>query len=793
MTYSRRLLLIITLINLFVTLLAAVSAFQGYRQYQERARITTHNLAAALESHLADAIRRADISLLALSDMHEHEQMEAAHLNQHIELMRSRLPEVEAIRITDRDGNLILGTGVAPAKRINLADRPHFIRLRDEPGDELLLSKPQISRVNNKWVIVMARRTTRTDGSFNGMIFATVTLEYFTHLFSRLDLGFNGVAFLRDVDMGLIARYPIINTPDIQVGKPFATPELAALLAAGKTQGSYYSGATPDKIDRMLSFRKLEHYPMFAVIGMAADDYLAPWRSDTQRLAILILLFITGSAYVFRIQHGAWLRQQEDHATIERQEALYHELVEDTPVMVMRYQPDTSISFANTAFAAFLGTSADALVGRRWLEFLPEAADQASTRTRIDALTPAQPSASSVVYRMLARDGQTHWTQWIDRAIFDTNGRLMHLQSVGEDITERKRSRDIQATRLRLMEYASDHSVHELLVATLDEAGALSESPIGFYHFLAPDQKTLALQAWSTRTLKEYCHAEGDGRHYNIDEAGVWVEAIRERRPIIHNDYAALPNKRGLPPGHAVVLREMVVPVFRKGLIVAILGVGNKPTPYTEYDLQTVALLADLAWDIVEGKRLEAELVEMATTDFLTGLLNRRNFLSAMENELNRLKRFDIPRAAVLMLDLDHFKRVNDSYGHAAGDAVLKHFAGLIRAELRKVDNGGRLGGEEFAILLLGAELDAAQAFAERLRKTVDVTPLEFENQPIAITVSIGIAMLSPDDNGPDDALMRADKALYEAKHSGRNRVCCAPSREESPHGHPQAADPAAH
>lgn len=665
MSYSRRLLLTIILINLFVTLLAVVSSYQGYRQYQERAQMTTQNLVAALESNLADAIRRTDISLQSLADMHEHERMDAAHFNHHIELIRARLPEVEAIRITDRDGNLILGTGVLPHKHINLADRPHFILLRDHPGEHLQLSKPQISRVNNNWVIVMARRTERADGHFNGMIFATVTLDYFTHLFARLNLGPKGVVFLRDEDMGLIARHPVIDSPEMQIGKVFTSPELATLLAAGQSAGSYQSSISPDKTERMISFRKLEHFPMVAFVGLAADDYLAPWRSDTQRLAILILLFSAGSAYAYRIQHRAWQRQEEDHA--------------------------------------------------------------------------------------------------------------------------------IKATRLRLMEYAATHGVHELLVATLDEASALVGSPIGFYHFLAPAQKTLALQAWSTRTLQTYCHAAGEGRHYNIDEAGIWVEAIRARRPVIHNDYAALPNKCGLPPGHAEVLREMVIPVFRKGLIVAILGVGNKPTPYTEHDLQTVALLADLAWDIVEGKRLEAELVEMATTDFLTGLLNRRNFLSTMENELNRLKRFDIPRAAVLMLDLDHFKRVNDTHGHAAGDAVLKHFAGLIHAQLRKVDRGGRLGGEEFAILLLGAELDAAQVFAERLRKTVADTPLDFAGRSIGVTVSIGIAMLSPDDAGPDAAINRADQALYNAKHSGRNRVCSAPAEEETPHADPRATDPATH
>jgi len=176
------------------------------------------------------------------------------------------------------------------------------------------------------------------------------------------------------------------------------------------------------------------------------------------------------------------------------------------------------------------------------------------------------------------------------------------------DITERKRINGIQTARLRLLEYAASHSLKELLVAALDEAGALTDSPIGFFHFLDADQKSLSLQVWSTRTTREFCTAAGEGSHYNIDNAGVWVECVRQQRPVIHNDYAALPDRHGFPPGHAVVLREMVVPVFRKGLVVAILGVGNKATPYLDADLETVTKLADLAWDIVEGMRADAEL-----------------------------------------------------------------------------------------------------------------------------------------------------------------------------------------
>lgn len=776
MSYLRKLTASVFLINAFVIVLAATSAYQGYRQYQERAEVTTQNLAYALESNLVNAIQRVDVSLLALLDIYASQRTlsggGAALLNRQIEQIRLRLPEVDAIRITDRHGVLIYGSGVDPAAKLSLADRHHFKQLRDDPGAALVVSQPQVSRINEKWVLVLARRVNQPDGGFGGMIFAAVTLDYLTRYFAALDLGPGGAVALRDNEQRLIARYPELKTVGLAVGQKFAAPELRALLAAGKTAGTYFTRVGSGNTARTATFRKLGDYPLYTTVGVATTDYLAAWRSDTSRLAILVTLFLLASLYAAKIQYRSWQRRQEFNATLLRQEALYHELVEDTPVMVARYRPDTTITFANTAYAEFFGAAPGELVGRPWLDFIPDETDRAAARERIAALTPDQPALSSVQHRVLGKDGQTHWTQWTDRAFFDAAGTLTHLHSVGEDITERRRLRNIQEARLRLMEYAIDHSLKELLVATLDEAGVLTESPVGFYHFLEADQKTLALQAWSTRTSSEYCKAAGEGRHYDIDQAGVWVEAIRKRQPVIHNDYAALPNKHGLPPGHAVVLREMVVPVFRKGLIVAVLGVGNKSTAYTDNDMQIVAQLADLAWDFAEGKRLEAELVESATTDFLTGLFNRRNCIARMDTELARFKRFDIPRATVLMLDLDHFKRVNDEFGHAVGDAVLRHFAAIVRAELRKIDTGGRLGGEEFAILLVGADLTAAAVFAERLRNKVADTPLVHEGQAIPVTVSIGIAALDAGDASSETTLMRADAALYDAKRGGRNRVC---------------------
>lgn len=178
--------------------------------------------------------------------------------------------------------------------------------------------------------------------------------------------------------------------------------------------------------------------------------------------------------------------------------------------------------------------------------------------------------------------------------------------------------------------------------------------------------------------------------------------------------------------------------------------------------------------DITERKQREAELLQMATVDYLTGLPNRRQFLARLEEEHARMQRIKSLRAAVLMLDLDHFKTVNDSYGHAAGDHYLRHFAELIRGELRKIDAAGRLGGEEFAIILPGADTAAAEVFAERLRLKVAGTPLALKDQVVRMTVSIGVAAMQAQEANADAALADADRALYRAKKDGRNRVAVA-------------------
>ncbi|MBV2132403.1 diguanylate cyclase [Pseudomonas sp. MAP12] len=177
--------------------------------------------------------------------------------------------------------------------------------------------------------------------------------------------------------------------------------------------------------------------------------------------------------------------------------------------------------------------------------------------------------------------------------------------------------------------------------------------------------------------------------------------------------------------------------------------------------------------DVTDRKRIEAELQEFATIDFLTQLPNRRHFMTHIEAELARIRRSAGGCAAVLMCDMDHFKAINDQWGHALGDLALKHVASILRGQLRKTDMAGRVGGEEFAVVLSGAGIPEAIAFARRVQQRLAATPLPEGEQRIALTISIGIAIMTASDASVDTALSRSDKALYRAKESGRNRIEC--------------------
>lgn len=186
--------------------------------------------------------------------------------------------------------------------------------------------------------------------------------------------------------------------------------------------------------------------------------------------------------------------------------------------------------------------------------------------------------------------------------------------------------------------------------------------------------------------------------------------------------------------------------------------------------------IAGMAYHYLNAQHeLEAALRHLAESDPLTQILNRVGIMTELGRRFAECKRYGSP-FSVLMIDVDHFKQINDRLGHLAGDQVLRRVAGIVRSALREVDSVGRYGGEEFLVVLPGTRLDSAVNTAERIRLAIEQIPIRIERDLVRVTVSIGA--MSAGQDGPasvDELIDGADRAMYEAKHSGRNRVVPPP------------------
>ncbi len=216
----------------------------------------------------------------------------------------------------------------------------------------------------------------------------------------------------------------------------------------------------------------------------------------------------------------------------------------------------------------------------------------------------------------------------------------------------------------------------------------------------------------------------------------------------------------------------LLVPMRFRGRINGILCLHEKEAEfgprYTEEEKRYLDIIAGFASVAIEN----AKLYEMATTDRKTKLYNHGYFQNKLIEEIDRAERYHTD-LSLLMLDLDHFKKINDTYGHMFGDEVLIKTAKTIKQQLREFDIPARFGGEEFAVILPETKVNEAKIVAERLRKSISLQDFNAEGEKVRVTVSIGIAGFIHDSEMTEDILIeQADKALYHAKQTGRNRVC---------------------
>lgn len=213
-------------------------------------------------------------------------------------------------------------------------------------------------------------------------------------------------------------------------------------------------------------------------------------------------------------------------------------------------------------------------------------------------------------------------------------------------------------------------------------------------------------------------------------------------------------------------------PLLYKGELVGVMNCGRmKKDAFSKNEIKLLQLVANQIALSIANARLYAKTRELSVRDELTGLYNRRHFLHVLQLEWKRASRFHHP-LSLLMIDVDHFKKYNDTYGHKEGDGVLKHMGGLLVHTLREVDTLARFGGEEFVVILPDTDRNGALAVGEKLRKLVESEKFMLNaHNPIPVTISVGVANYPADVSVLEDLIDHADMALYDAKDQGRNRV----------------------
>ena len=207
------------------------------------------------------------------------------------------------------------------------------------------------------------------------------------------------------------------------------------------------------------------------------------------------------------------------------------------------------------------------------------------------------------------KNGELYWEKSIITAIKNEKEEIVNFVAVKSDITNEKKHEYLVDITLELYEKCEHLTIEEILKNSIELGIKLTNSEIGFFHFVNDDQETISLQAWSAKTM-DMCNVPTLDRHYPISKAGVWVDCFYQKKPVFHNDYSSLSHKKGLPEGHSTLIRDLSVPVIIENKVVAIFGVGNKESDYTKIDAEFLSVFAENVWNIIRRKNAEIDTIQ---------------------------------------------------------------------------------------------------------------------------------------------------------------------------------------
>ena len=268
----------------------------------------------------------------------------------------------------------------------------------------------------------------------------------------------------------------------------------------------------------------------------------------------------------------------------------------------------------NSAAKQITGRTAEQLVGRTYADLEWGAIHEDGSlfpgyeHPSLITLSSGQPQ-SNVVMGIHRPDDTLRWISINSEPLIATGeSKPYAVISTFHDFTERKRAEEAVHVAIKLNHLIGTMTLNECLTFALDEAERLTTSSIGFFDLISPDEQTVQQMTWSTKTRKNCFSLKGPDQDFPGVKAGVWADCLRERGPVIHNDYAGLPGKKGIPEGHVPVIRELIVPIFDEDRIVAIIGVGNKVTDYDEKDTNLITLLAENTWILIKRKQVEERI-----------------------------------------------------------------------------------------------------------------------------------------------------------------------------------------
>ena len=464
---------------------------------------------------------------------------------------------------------------------------------------------------------------------------------------------------------------------------------------------------------------------------------------------------------------------ERSQSELGESEARYRAIVESQTELICRFNRGGCITFANEAFCRYFEAPREAILSQNIRELLSldptrELPAQVFNLTSADPVFVAECSQD--------KSNTSRWQQWTYRGIFSATGLLTEIQAVGHDISAQKLAessaaqRSIQLTALHNATAAllKTLNLEELLGQILDAVtGAIPSAEKGMLHLIAQDTGRLEMRAsigYSDPRIKKITLPSNKG---------FVAKSVQLRQSLLIPDLSVDPalQYNGEIPETRAIQSAIVSPLLLNNHVLGALSLESyTPGAFSEADLALLASFAATATAAIHNAQLHAEVQKLAVTDGLTGVYNRHGFCDLGSREVERSARYNRPLTAI-MLDIDDFKMVNDTYGHAFGDLVLREVVEQCRQSTRTVDILGRYGGDEFAILLPETDMYTATSVADRLRDTVAELRITEGSAEVSVTISLGIAKLTTETQYLEGLLARADSAMYAAKDLGGNRV----------------------